>query len=140
MFEHWFKSKYLPRHKKSLLPGHLHAWVFFQRIKPHWSFPMNPISTNQPVQGLVVVTEGGVIMKPESVNWTSANTDIATVDSATGVVTPVAVGNAVITANATLTQAGKPVVVSGNGVVIVTEIGGDLKATVDFQPIALPKK
>ena len=117
---------------------HLRAYVFF--CKPsnrRFKIMSNPINTTAPVQAVVVVADNGTVVTPASVTWASSDATIATVDPVTGVVTPVAAGSAIVSAECTYVNAsGQTLSVVGTGTVTVTAIGDNLVATVDFQPIA----
>lgn len=101
---------------------------------------MNPINTTAPVKAVATLTDNGTPITPDAVAWESIFPSIATIDPVTGVVTPVSPGSTTIRATLTGTitsgTVSEPYSVQAIGTVNVTELGDNLVATVDFQPIA----
>lgn len=99
---------------------------------------MNPISTTIPVQAVATTTDNGTQIKVASLVWSSDNTAVATVDASSGVVTPVGVGSANITATCSGTLPdGNTFSATGAGTVNVTAVGDNITVTIDFQPISV---
>jgi len=97
----------------------------------------NPISTSIAVLAVLMLTNNGRVATPLSLAWSSSDASVATVDPATGIVTPVTPGSATITASYTVLSNDGTTVLSGSavGVCNVTSQGDNLVAVVDFQPV-----
>lgn len=117
---------------------HFHAHVSFHHYHTKEILVSNPISTNVPVQATLTLTNNGTAVTPTAFSWGTSAPAVATVDSTTGVVTPVGAGSTTITAQYSVLSNDGVTTLTGNatGTVNVLPKGDNLVASVDFTAIS----
>ena len=96
---------------------------------------MNPITTSQPVRAVLLLTDNGASVTPDSLAWSSNNEAVSTVDPVSGVCALIGPGMCQIIGAWTFNSPSGPKSGNSIGVLTVTQVGDNLVGAVDFVPV-----